>query len=59
MNCLADLAETADGVAFLASDHSSFMAGAEAYVDGGAGQVQPGGVRATNAQRAPTRPQPT
>jgi len=39
MNRLADPAETAGVVAFLASDRSSFMTGAEVYVDGGASQV--------------------
>ncbi|MGW4789066.1 SDR family oxidoreductase [Streptomyces sp. NPDC004230] len=41
MNRLHDPAKTADVVAFLASDRSSVMTGAEVYVDGGAGQVQP------------------
>ncbi|MGW5062587.1 SDR family oxidoreductase [Streptomyces sp. NPDC004096] len=41
MNRLHDPAETADVVAFLASDRSSVMTGAEVYVDGGADQVQP------------------
>lgn len=39
MNRLARPEETADVVAFLASDRSSFMTGAEVYVDGGASQV--------------------
>jgi NAD(P)-dependent dehydrogenase (short-subunit alcohol dehydrogenase family) len=39
MDRLADPAETAGVVAFLASDRSSFMTGAEVYVDGGASQV--------------------
>jgi NAD(P)-dependent dehydrogenase (short-subunit alcohol dehydrogenase family) len=39
MNRLHGPAETAGIVAFLASDRSSFMTGAEVYVDGGASQV--------------------
>jgi NAD(P)-dependent dehydrogenase (short-subunit alcohol dehydrogenase family) len=36
---LADPAETAAVAVFLASDESSFMAGSEVFVDGGAAQV--------------------
>ncbi len=39
MNRLGRPSEIADVVAFLASDASSFMTGAEIYVDGGASQV--------------------
>ncbi|BCY08390.1 SDR family NAD(P)-dependent oxidoreductase [Actinoplanes sp. L3-i22] len=39
MNRLGKPSEIADVVAFLASDASSFMTGAEVYVDGGASQV--------------------
>ncbi|WP_436534982.1 SDR family NAD(P)-dependent oxidoreductase [Actinoplanes sp. HUAS TT8] len=39
MNRLGKPSEIADVVAFLASDASSFMTGAEIYVDGGASQV--------------------
>lgn len=39
MNRLARPEETAGVVAFLASGRSSFMTGAEVYVDGGASQV--------------------
>jgi NAD(P)-dependent dehydrogenase (short-subunit alcohol dehydrogenase family) len=39
MNRLARPEETADVVVFLASDRSSFMTGAEVYVDGGASQL--------------------
>lgn len=39
MNRLGRPEETADAVVFLASDRSSFMTGAEIYVDGGASQI--------------------
>ncbi|WP_194920099.1 SDR family NAD(P)-dependent oxidoreductase [Catenulispora rubra] len=39
MNRLGRPEETAEAVTFLASDRSSFMTGAEVYVDGGASQV--------------------
>ena len=39
MNRLGRPEELADAVVFLASDRSSFMTGAEIYVDGGASQV--------------------
>ncbi len=42
MNRLADPAETAAAVAFLASDECPFMTGAELLVDGGALSIHPG-----------------
>jgi NAD(P)-dependent dehydrogenase (short-subunit alcohol dehydrogenase family) len=39
MNRIAQPGEIADAVVFLATDRSSFMTGAEVYVDGGASQV--------------------
>jgi len=42
MNRLADPAETAAAIAFLASDECPFMTGAEMLVDGGALSIHPG-----------------
>lgn len=42
MNRLADPAETAAAIAFLASDECPFMTGAELLVDGGALSIHPG-----------------
>lgn len=42
MNRLADPAETAASIAFLASDECPFMTGAELLVDGGALSIHPG-----------------
>lgn len=42
MNRLADPAETAAAIAFLASDQCPFMTGAEMLVDGGAMSIHPG-----------------
>jgi len=42
MNRLADPAETAAAIAFLASDECPFMTGAEMLVDGGAMSIHPG-----------------
>ena len=42
MNRLADPAETAAAVAFLASDECPFMTGAELLIDGGALSIHPG-----------------
>ena len=42
LNRLADPAETAAAIAFLASDECPFMTGAEMLVDGGAMSIHPG-----------------